>query len=255
MSLMTPHELPYFVEVGVDTSIAFDVYSDAQGSSTQQTATVGTVALWDGDEAVQAAAAATSLGPPATYTVLGSLTTGRAVSDRGLAVWTLTLSGTARPFHRALYYVRRAWHPGLKDEHLYDRHSELEGLLAEMDDVSSYEKWRTSAANYIQRDLLKKGRRPHLIFDGWGLHDAHLALTLHFIFRDWGTEFGQGNNYKSMAKDYRDEYIHEWSRVEFRYDDDDTGTITDGKMEAGSPAIMLTQGRPRGRLYRRRRLV
>lgn len=236
MALVLRHAGPRIIERGVATSLTADVYSAANA---QQTATVATLTIKDGGETVIDAASATSLGPPASYSLLAATTTSRSLSDRWLEIWSMTISGSPYVFRRPAYLVRHAFFPTITDTDLTNRHAELDNLIGtNLDDFSTY---REAAREKIERRLIKKGRRPHLIFDSWALFDLHLALTLHLIFRDWASSIGDGR-YTQLTEEYRLEYEREWEALTFRFDDDEGGTIDHDVTESATPSLVLTAG-------------
>ena len=245
MSFIIPHTLPRLIELGVSVSLTLDVENLA---GTQQTATVGTVTIYDGDEVLVNAASATSLGPPAAYTLAAATTSSRQPTAQWLEKWSLTLAGTVYVFQRRGYIVRTLWYPTIDDSDLTARHTELSNSRPSA--IDSYQTYRVQAADKIQRDLLKKGRRPWLIFDNYALVDAHVALSLHFLFFDWATNFAQGR-FRDLAAHYAEVYEAEMASISFSYDENESGTLDEtDKVSAGGP-IVFTAGNPAGaRWYR-----
>ena len=241
MSLVLRHATPRSVERGVDTSLTADVYDAAGG---QLTATAGVLTIRDGSEVVVDAAAATSLGPPAAYTLAGSVTSTRGLSERWIEEWTLTISGTAHTFRRAGYLVRHVFYPTLTDTDLYARYSDLADLRDP--DQTSYETQREAARERIERDLIKRGKRPWLVFDSWALYDAHLAMTGHIIFNDFATSIGDGR-YKEEADRLWEEYQRELDACNFRYDMDESGTVTSETQVSSVGSVILSGSPRRGR--------
>lgn len=240
MALVTRFAGPRMIERGVAQSLTFPVFSAA---GAEQTATAATVTLQVENRTVLAATAATSLGPPASYSLLAATTTSEALSDRWLETWAMTIGGTPYTFRRAAYLVRHVFYPTITDTDLTDVHAELTELLDS--DVDDYSRYREAAREKIERHLIKKGRRPELIFDNWALYDAHRALTLHLIFRDYASSIGDGR-YTELAAEYLEEWKSEIESVRFRYDDQLSGTIDSGDKEGGEPSIILTSA-PRNR--------
>lgn len=240
MSLILRHAGPRVVERGVAVSLTADVYDAAGG---QLTPTAGSITIRDGSEVVVDAAAVTSFGPPADYSLAGSVTSSRALSERWVEEWSLTISATPYVFRRAGYIVRHAFYPTLTDTDLYARYSDLSDLRDP--DQASYEAQREAARERIERDLIKKGKRPWLVFDSWALYDAHLALTGHIIFNDFATSIGDGR-YKEEALRLHDEYLREMDSCNFRYDVDETGDVTSTSQVSPVPTVILS-GAPRMR--------
>lgn len=227
--------LPAMIERGRDTAVTLDVFNDA---GTQQTASAATVVFYDGGEEVISSVAATSLGPPASYTVTGATTTSRALSAEWLAVWTLTISGATYVFQQPCYLVRRQLYPTITDTDLTRRHSDLDSLR-DTANMSTFEPYRTAAWERIQRQLIRRGNRPALILDSFALTDLHVAETLTDVFRDFSSSLGD-SRYADMSAHYAEVARAEWGQVVFRYDEDEDGVIDQNEERRGQPAIFLS---------------
>jgi hypothetical protein len=236
MSLISRQLGPRIVERGIAASLTMPVYSAA---GVEQTPSAATVRITDGAEVVIDTVAATSLGPPAAYSLLAATSQARGLSERWLEVWSLTIGGLPYTFRRSGYLVRHAFHPSITDTDLTALHADLLDLLPSgTTDMSAY---RTRAAEKIERDLIKKGRRPHLIFDSWALLDAHVALSLHYVFRDFASSIGDGR-YQTLATEYLAQFGAEFDSCKFSYDASESGTPADSALEATAPMIVLTSG-------------
>ncbi len=240
MSLIVPHQLPRIVERGVATTLSLDVLSAA---SVQQTASAGMVTVKLGSVVI-VDAAAVSVGPPATYSLLASATSGEGLSDAYLEVWSLTIGGTPYVFRRPGYLVRHVFFPTIGDSDLTDRDSDLLEILPTAE--TTLEKYREAARKKIERDLLRKGRRPWLVFDSYDLVDAHIALTLSYIYRDLHTKIGDGR-YKEEYEARQKEYQRELGSASFRYDGNESGSIDDEVATPSQGPLVLTAGPRRGR--------
>lgn len=224
-----------------------DVYSAA---GIQQTATAASVVIYDGAETVQASVAATTLGPPASYTLPALTTSSRGLSERWLEVWSLTIGGTPYVFRQSGYLVRHAYYSVITDTDLLALHAELTDLLPS--GTTDFSAYRERSRQKIERELLKKARRPHLIFDPWALLDADVYLSLFYIFHDWASSIGDGR-YKELAAEYEGKFAEEMKSVRFHYDDAQSGTVDREQSEGAQPGLMLTAGpgRRRGLHYGR----
>ena len=254
MALILRHSLPFFFVRGEDNTLTFDVYSAA---SAQQTATVGTVQILDGaEEVVAAGTAMTSLGPPASYSLLSATLGATRAFSAGIMVYpTLTISGTAIRFKRRGYIVRHAYFPSITDVDLTDQHTELAAFLSGASstalDISSYEKYRERANVMIQNRLLSLGRRPWLLFEPSTLVEPHIALTLHLIYKDFASTIGQGE-YAEMRDYYWDPveetgvYESAWKNAAagFTYDANESGALDASEEEAvpSTPILVTTAG-------------
>lgn len=244
MALTARFATPRTIEVGVAQTLTLAVYDEATGA--EQTASAGTFELWDGSEAVLDATTCSSYGPPATFSLTSSHTTGRSPSDMALEIWRMTIGGVAYVFRRTAYLVRHAYHPCISDSDLYARHAELQSLLPA--GTTTYGPQIEIARERIERDLIKRGRRPALILDSWALFDAHLYLTLHVVYSDFALAIGDGR-YSELSDKYETLYREEMDGLRFRYDEDDTGVVNSRDQESGSPPLVLTAGNPRARRW------
>jgi hypothetical protein len=242
MSFINRHQLPRIVERGVETALSLDIYS---ASSVQQTATSATVTVKLGSRVLVEGASATTLGPPASYTLPASTLEDEDVSDQYLEVWTLVIGGETHTFRRAGHLVRHAFHPTITDTDLTDRDSDLLNIVP--DSETNLSQYREAARKRLERDLLRKGRRPWLIFDSYELTDAHIALSLHLFYRDQHIAIGDGR-YKEAADEYGAEYREALSEVNFRYDDNETGNVDTETRQSATSVLRITSS---PRTYRR----
>ena len=242
MSLIARHQLPRIVERGVEQDITLDVYSSA---SVQQTATAGSLTIKLGSVVlVDSRDLSASLGPPASTTLSSALTASASLSDAWLELWSLTIGGQAYTFRRAGFLVRHAFYPTINDDDLTDRDGDLLNLVAGLE--TSLEKYRETARKKIERDLLRKGRRPWLIFDSYELSDAHIHLSLHYFYREQHTQ-ANDSRYADAAQYHWDRYVAEFDAIAFRYDDDESGDIGSSEETPSTAAgpVVLTAA-PRG---------
>jgi hypothetical protein len=242
MSLIVRHQLPRIVERNVAQTLTCDVYS---ASSAQQTASAGTLTIkLAGVELVGSAALSASLGPPASYTLLAATTADEALNNAWLELWTLTIGGVVYTFRRPGFLVRHAYYPTITDTDLTDRDSDLLSLLATGD--TTLQKYREAARQRIERDLLRKGRRPWLIFDSYDLADAHIALALSYTYRDQANKIGDGR-YREEAERRLKEYDAAMGAAIFRYDDNESGNIDETTPTTANGPTILTAGPRSGR--------
>ena len=161
------------------------------------------------------------------------------LTDRGLEVWALTISSTIYTFRRPFMLVRHAFYPSIIDSDLTDRHAELADTSILPPDLTSYERYRVAAREKLERRLLRKGRRPHLVFDAWALTDAHIALTLHLIFMDFFNRLNS-ETYKVLADHYADQFEAEFGAADFHYDQSESGTVDTDATVSAVGSISLT---------------
>jgi hypothetical protein len=231
---------PLMVVRGQTQTLTADVRDEAD---TVQTVTSGTLTITDGVEVVVNAATITG-GNGATYSLADSVTTSRTLSDRWVAQWSLVIGGTTYTLIQSAYLVRWAFTPSLTPTDLVTEYSDIDDIRSP--DLTSWSAKVTDARETIERELIKRGRRPHLILDPWALFDAHRHLVLHLIFKDAKSSIGDGR-YSELAADHLALYIREIDGIKPRYDVDQLGAVTDATQRASSSPVMLTAGPSRQR--------
>lgn len=231
--------LPRIVQRGVAATLTCPVYNDA---GAEQTASAGTVAIYDGGAEVLAATAVTTTGPPASYSLAASVTTDRGLTDRWHEEWSLTGLDT---FRITGFLVRHAYHDRLTDSVLQDAHPEFLDHLPPVETTG--ERFRRTASERIQRRLLAKGRRPHLIFNADALLDPAIFLALHLWADDVALRSDSETRWIRLADRYMKQYESAWSEVTFDYDRDEDGLIDPSEQGEAtqSASIVFTAGRRR----------
>ena len=235
MSLTYRHRSPRMIQRGQTVSLSCDVFD---ASSAQQTATAATFTLLSGSKTVVDAAAASSLGPPASYTLADSITASESLSDRWLERWAQTIGGTVHTFERQAFLVRNALRPVITDTDLTDLHSDLADLRD--DDQTSFEAQRGAAFDWVQGRLIQKGNRPQLILNEWQLAECHRARTLEIIFNDFAASINANQRYRELADYYRELAKTEFDSLQLVYDFDEDGKIDEGDHRSGSPVTFLS---------------
>lgn len=235
--LTLAHDGPRVIEIGKTVSLTASLRDE---TDTVPTVTAAAYTLRDGSAALVDAAAATSLGPPVAYSLAGSVTSSLSPSERILEEWSVTVGGVVTTLRRGGYLVRCAFTPTLTDDDLLSAHRDIRAHLDP--EETSFERYREAARTRIERELVKKGRRPWLIFDSWALFDAHLALTLHLVFQDSRSSLGPGE-YRELAGEYLARFEREMAtEAVFRYDSGDTGRIDEPTQRAAAPVVMMGAG-------------
>ena len=242
MGLILRYAVPRMIPRGEDSSLTLDIYDDA--TETQATATAATVQILDGSDEVVGATAATSLGPPASYSLAGTVHTSRNLSDRWLEKWRVTYGGVVYLLQRPAYLVRTPYTPTVTQADLVRRRHDLPNFFAS-GQVSWADKCR-DADERVERALIAKGRRPQLIFDAWALREAEFAAKLSAIYDDLASSLGDGR-YREDADRFEAAYLREIASVSFRYDAGESGTIDTNEQVTSSVPIMLSAGVPRSR--------
>jgi hypothetical protein len=227
-------DLPALIERGRDTAVSLDVYSDA---GVQQSPSAATVVLYDGSEVVQTSVAATTVGPPISYTVPAATHAIRSLSSDWLAVWTVTISGVDYVFRQPVYLVRHVLYPVIIDTDLTDVHSDLDALR-DSANMASFEPLRSLAWSRIQRRLIARGNRTSLVMDPWALKDLHVFETLALVFAAIASSLGD-SRYAELAEQYRTDATSAWNSLVFRYDADENGAMDSSDIRRGAPVVYL----------------
>lgn len=227
------------IRKGVTTPLTADVRDEA---GTAQTVTSGVITVTDGAETIVDAATVTP-GTGATYGLNATVTTSRAYSDQLLERWTLLIAGTSYEFTRPAYLVRSLFTPVLTPTDLLTEYSDLDEIRSP--DLTSWEAKVTDARERIERELIKSGRRPDMIFDSWAFFDAHRHLVCHLIFKDAKSSIGDGR-YAELADWHHAEFLREMGSVQFRYDTAKAGEITSTSTDSAVNTVILSSGNPRG---------
>jgi len=209
------------------------------------TITSGTFTLKQGATVLLDAVPVTTLGAggvSATYDLTSAQVPDTlSFSDTMLEIWTLTGTVFGTPAtvttRRSGHLVRTILYPLIKDGDLVSRHRRIEDIRPP--GINNFSSYRDLAWEVLNRDLLKKGRRPELILDSYALVDMHVYKSLELIFRDAITFVGDGR-YNELANMYADAYREEFENVQFRYDRNENEAIEDDEREAASPSIWLS---------------
>jgi hypothetical protein len=246
VSLHPRRTTPRIIERDVAVALTLDVRDAADA---QKTATAATIAIYIGSRELLAAVAVTSLGPPASYSLTAALTTSEALTDRWLEVWSMTIGGAPYVFRQPGYLVRHAYQSVVTQADLVALYPNLADTSVLPGDLTDYSGFLDRAREFVERQLIKRGRRPHLIFDSFALVDAEVHLALHYIFTYFHSDLGDGR-YKELADTHRDAFDAEWKSLSFRYDETEQGTIQRDDTIASQTPLALTSGRPRS-LYSR----
>jgi hypothetical protein len=215
---------------------------------TRVSPTAGTFTLKQGSKVIIDNVPCTTLGTAvtptsATYDILGADTLSESLGSDYLEIWTLTPNpatahglGPPVEFRRSASLVLSALWPMVNDSDLVARHSRLDDLLPPAE--TNWARYRELAWEILNRDLIKKGRRPELVLDSYALIDAHVYKSLELIFRDLSTLVGDGR-YTEFAILYGEAYTAEWEVIQFRYDRNEDNAISPGELESGSPSLWL----------------
>ncbi len=233
-----PEGLPRMIQRAADTTLDVTWFED--GAALVAPVVSATFTLKQGTRVLVDNVAATTVGGPiysATYDLNGTVTQDLNFSDTMLEVWTLTsLAGVTVTARRSGHLVRTILYPMVTDSDLIARHARINDIKPPT--VPNFSPYIDLAWEMINRDLLKKGRRPELVLDSYALIDMHVYKSLELIFRDATTFVGDGR-YSDLAERYAGAYFDEWENVQFRYDRNENDALEDGEREAAAPSIWL----------------
>lgn len=238
--------LPRVVERNRAATLPLPVRSDADA---EQTATLAgsTLTVRLGSKTLLDAVQITTEGPPASYSLLAATTANEGYSDEWYEEWNLQGIGVVP--HTG-YLVHTAYYSHVTDGDLQALHPELLDFLPPGE--TSAEKFRVRSDQFIQRALIRKGRRPWLIFDQWALHDPEVYFALSLWANDAAlrTNGSARSEYTKKAAEYKADFERLFGQVQFRYDESESGILSDATTESAEPSgITFTSGRPRSRGY------
>ena len=203
-----------------------------------QVPSAGTVSLFDdaGVAVVDEQSVTVSNGV-ATYDIADDVIASTTeLSDAWQLRWTLTMpDGNSYEYWRECSIVLRRLWPVVSGKTLLSRHTELKRWQL---DGPSLQTFVDMSWNEIMLRLREDGRRPYLIMSPGHLANVHSFLSLHYYFLDASTSMADGK-YRDMAKYYYERYEKAWSRMTFRYDDDEDNVIDDEDEYLGEPVLML----------------
>ncbi len=179
MSLVPRWRYPYTIVKGVDNALTLDVYTRA---GVQQTASVATVSVYQGATALVSGASATSLGPPASYTLTAATTTALSLDDatKWKVEWSMTIGGTDYVFRRPAYFSQYDVFLQVVPQDVYDVEDAVQGLLGTT--FTSIEPQIEDAWLRVLRHLVQSDVRPHLVTDSGALVGPTIACALETIF-------------------------------------------------------------------------
>lgn len=228
--------LPRMIVRGEAVTLSLNVFVD--DSSTKDTLASATLTLKQGSTTIIDAQTATVGGSvSASYGLTAGDTSSLSLSDNLLELWTVTTSGgDTVTIRRSGHLVRHALFPLVKDTDLVARHNQLDDIRPS--GLSNWLEYIKTAWEILNRDLIKRGKRPELVLDSYAIFDLHVYMTLNLIFRDMTTFVGDGR-YHEMAESYSEAYKVEFETVQFHYDSDLDGVITEEK-EAATPSLWLS---------------
>lgn len=226
---------PDEIERGKDQTLECAVYSGADPSAPSS----GTCTVYDANGAVVKTGSVTVTLSVATFALLAADTSSLDLGSAWRVEWALVMGDTRTyTFRNPAALVLRRLYPVLTDLDLTQgRYSDLSRYLPT--GSTSWEAYRTSAWDEINRILLRDQRRPWLITDATAFKDVHRELTLSLIFQDLGsTQRKSGDrDWLGLATYHRDAFKSAWKQLNFDFDTDHDGRRD--KRVSASPVLVL----------------
>lgn len=233
-------QLPYFIVRSADNTIDLSVLED--GEIVGITSGIVTVTDGQGAEIVSGATITVNLDGSASYTIAASvLTSDLPLSENWLVKWDIVIDGVTKTYRNTAMYVYQDLQPVVNNTSLIDRHTQLNHLLPSTD----YDSWDhaiNQAWNTIVRDLMVKGKRPWLILSPYNLYEAHVALSLVYIFRDLETNMTGAGRYKELEEKYNKIYNNKMDNLVLEYYDQNEDGINNDEKQVIPPIINITCG-------------
>jgi hypothetical protein len=164
-------------------------------------------------------AAGTIVANVSTYNhVAGDLHATLELGEGYLQEWAITISGSVFNFRRLCAVVRRRLYPVISDVDLFATYKQLSSLMPSS--ITSYQDYIDEAwYTIIQRLRQEGGGLEYLVMSSESFRQAHLNLSLYYIFRDFHSSLGQSNGrYLDLANEMYRQYLGEWKQINFIYD-------------------------------------
>ena len=230
--------LPDVIERGVNLTLEAPIYSGALLAAPSS----GTCTIYDEDGATVSTGAVTVASSVATYAILGTLTSPYELAMNWRVEWSLVMPDTRtyRFSNPAALVLRRIWAVLTDTDLISGRYHDLNRYLPA--GTTSWESWRVTSWEEIQRRLLKDERRPWLIMDPGAMLDVHRDLTLSLVFSAIGmTQRTSERDWTGLARDHRDAYERGWRSLSFAYDTSET-RVSPERVSARPPLVLCSVG-------------
>lgn len=235
MAVALRHDLPEFIERGVDVTLEAE-FVDTD-TNAPLTATAATFTLLFSSRVIVATSLATTLGPPVTFDLPAAAAADQSLSDKWQIRWAATIGGVVETRLRAAYLCRFVPAQVIVDTDLFRLHSDLARLRDS--NQAAFNNQRDEAWVWVQKQLIMKGNRPELVLDNFELRDPHIHRALFIIFRDFALSAGVDKRYEKLADDYERSAQSLMDNVQFRYDWDEDGAPDDNDRRAARRPVHL----------------
>ena len=179
----------------------------------------------------------------AQYTIPASkLPSTLELNDGYLEKWSLTIG--AHPngdpdiydFQRPAAVARTNLYPVISDYDLESVYSDLASIRP----GSSFQTYIDEAWYQIIQRIRMQGNIEYLILDPQALRESHLDLTFYLFWRDCDSSgLGEGR-YFQLAKEHREIFETAFARINFRYDEEQTGRIEEESTRQSARPVLYT---------------
>ena len=204
----------------------------------------GTYTLKGPDGTVLVDAQAVSIAADtASYTVSAVvLKDTLTLSDSYLELWSLTIGTEVIDFIRPAAVARSCLFPVISDIDLEQLYSDLSSIRA----TASMQPYIDESWYMIVSRIRMAGSLEYLIMDPQALREAHINLCMYLFWRDCNSSGldPAGGRYMALAGEHRELYEQSYSRINFRYDEDQSGDIADEGERVSIRPMMYTAAPP-----------
>lgn len=225
--------LPRLIERGKNELLTLELFEE---DNTAITINSGSVEVFRAGTSLISIAVSNLPGTQGQAALLSAVTTPLGLSNAMLEKWEIIKDGQAEPetILRSGYLVRHVNHAVITDTSLEDEYAGLRAIAGS--GVTAFTGERRSAWRAIQRRLIAKGNFPQLILDDWALADVHTFESLLRIFRRFRQSIGD-QLYRDLQREFQAKAEQAWSELKFKYDFDESGTISSEEQKAGTPVL------------------
>ena len=153
--------------------------------------------------------------------------------------WNITIETVVHCFRRMTALVLKRLYPVISDIDLTSTYADLNELRPS--NLSSYQTYIDEAWFVLLDRLRNKGNLEYLIMNAEALRQAHINLSLYYIFRDFHSSLGGQGRYLELSQEHHKLYIYDYENLNFQYDESHIGRAEDANQRRGQPTIFLTR--------------
>jgi hypothetical protein len=177
-------------------------------------------------------------GGAASYTVLGTATSGQALAPHYVETWDITIGGQTYTAKRDLALAACLLHCPVADSDLFRERRDLARADFLPADVASWQEYIDAAWADVVDRLVEDGVRYWRIRSPQRLRRPVLCLALRKIMEDLTTRMEAGDKYEADIERWENRYEAAWGRMVLLVDQDEDGVID--AEEAEVPTVILT---------------